>query len=409
MARVLVVGGGPTGSYFAHLLARSAPVLCAATTLWEKSANAGRFASHTPRAPQPPLVSDLGAQYFTASPTCPSTSAALAELRGAGVVGPPLPRGSIVGLRAPHDSGEHFAGGAGGAAGVVRHWLSSAASGGCAVSTSTRLVALDAAPDGGGWVARGEGAGGAPASVTAASAVVLAVPLPQLLQLEGVVASALELSGVAAALSSAAYSSRAVLVLSFAPTGGAREWFSARLPWAARFVGEGDPGCGAVRYVAQSARMRALGGAGGAEGAAPVDFVFHSTVTLGDAAVAAGGIAGGGGGDAAAAWRVSLRTAALAVLEAAAGEAPPFPVAAERFHVWKFSQLTRPPAAVASGTRNGWEVLAAPGGGALLLRAEGGGAPLILAGDGFTESNFSGCVRSAEAALSLLDSALKAK
>jgi hypothetical protein len=422
--RVLIIGGGPTGAYLASLLSR-VPSLCASSALWEKSTNAGRFSSHVSRFGSPPSVTDLGAQYFSLpAGGCAATAAALAELRGAGVIGAPLPRGSISGLRPPHDGGEHYAGGAAGAAGVVRHWLAAAAAGGCAVAHGTRLVALEAAPGGGGgWLARGEGAGGAPVAL-AADAVVLAVPLPQALGVGGDAARALEASGVADALRAVTYSSRAVLVLTFAAE--SRGWWEARLPWAGRFVGAGDAGGGAVRYVAQSARMRALGGGGGVaaggdaagggaaggSAGAPVAFLFHSTVALGDTAVAAGGGAVGGG-EAGDAWRRALRDAALAVLEAAAGGGPPSPPVAERFHVWKYSQLTSAPAAAVAGARGGVEVRAAPGGGGgalLLRRAAGEGAlncpPLLLAGDGFTESNIGGCVRSALAANALLASAL---
>lgn len=403
MRNILIVGGGPTGSHLAHLL-RATP-LCTSTVVWEKSSNTGRFSAHASRPPG--STSDLGAQYFTANPACASTTAALAELRAAGMLGPPLPRGAIEGLRPPHDAGEHFAGGAAGAAGVVRHWLASAAGGGCTLALNTRLVALDFG-GGGGWLARGEageGSSGAAPVSAAADAVVLTMPLPQVLAVGGDAGAALAASGVGAALGAAAYSSRAVLVLTFAPESG--DWWASRARWGGRFVGAGEPGGGAVRYVAHSARMRALGGAPTPPRGAPTEFVFHSTTELGARAVAAGGRAGGGAeGDA---WRDALRAGALAVLAHATGEALPYAPIGERFHAWRYSQRTAPPGR-ADSSSSSVSIAEAPGGAALLLRCgAAGGAPLVIAGDGFTESNLGGCVRSAEAARDLLLAALAAQ
>ncbi len=415
MRNIIIAGGGPTGSHLAHLL-RATP-LCASTVVWEKSSSTGRFSAHASRPPG--STSDLGAQYFTANPACASTTAALAELRAAGMLGPPLPRGAIEGLRPPHDAGEHFAGGAAGAAGVVRHWLASAVGGGCTLALNTRLVALDFC-GGGGWLARGmagEGSSGAAPVSAAADAVVLTMPLPQVLAVGGDAGAALAASGVGAALSAAAYSSRAVLVLTFAPESG--DWWTSRARWGGHFVGAGEPGGGAVRYVAHSARMRALGGAPPPPPGAPTEFVFHSTTELGERAVAAGGRAGGGAEGHA--WRDALRAGALAALAHAMGEALPYAAIGERFHVWRYSQRTAPPGsaggdsvsfleAPGSAGSGSVSIVKAPGGAALLLRCgAAGGAPLVIAGDGFTESNLGGCVRSAEAARDLLLAALAAQ
>ena len=93
--QLLIIGGGLTGSLLASLLP---PALAASAALWEKSTNAGRFATAVARGSGAPALADLGAQYLTAFDE--PSAAALAEAHAAGVLAR-VPPGAVPHKRQP--------------------------------------------------------------------------------------------------------------------------------------------------------------------------------------------------------------------------------------------------------------------------------------------------------------------
>jgi len=374
----LIVGGGITGALLASMLP---PALLATAQLWEKSTAAGRFATKTPRgaaAGAPP--SDTGAQYATAF-DAPS-AAALEAAAAAGVLRRLAP-GAILGEREPTASlPSYFA--PLGARSLPEHYLGAAARGGLALHKGRRLVALEVGvppqplqPSGQPaplqWRATDEAGGEA-----WFPAVVLTLPVPQVLELRGA-ALAEALAPLRPALAAVAYSSRYAYTLHFAA--GALARFAARLPWHARYVGASQAGGDALRYLAFENRKQGEGLHGSGMEGALTTFTAHSTVELGalhDKATPE--------------LEQQLQRAVLAALRESMGEgegAAPLPEVVEgRLHRWKFSQVLQ-------------------GGGfsapAQLLQHSGALPPLILAGDGMAgKSNFSACLASATEAARLL-------
>ena len=315
---LLIVGGGCSGALLASLLP---PALQATTQLWEKSTSAGRFATSTARGAAAGARADGGAQYCTAF-DAPS-AAALEAAAAAGALRR-LPPGAILGEREPTASLPSYYAPAG-ARSLVEHYLRAAAGGGVALHKSRRLVALEAGVPGAAGAA-GAAAGAAAAAAASAapaatpaaeppaapqpqlqwlatdeaggeawfSAVVLTLPVPQLLELRGgALAGALAASGLRAALASVAYSSRFALTLHLAR--GSLGSLAERLPWHARYVAPAQQGGDVLRYLAFEDRKRwgegggggASGGGGGGgeggEGAPCPTFTAHSSVELGAA------------------------------------------------------------------------------------------------------------------------------
>ena len=391
--RVLIVGGGLTGSSLAAQLPRE---LLRRATVLEKSGSPGRVAVSLPRgAAKGSAAADLGAQYFTAYDA--RSAAELEALEARGIVAR-MPRDSISGARAGSDAHAHYVARSGGTARVVDdHFMRSAEEAGASVRRHTRLEALF--KERGRWravLAPGE-KGGAAAAAPAAEddlffdAVVLTIPAPQVLQLGGDVPAALAASGAAARLASVAYSSRLVLAL-YLPPSAAALW--AACPWVGRFVARDEPGGAVVRYLSFESRKRRLGGdedgeggeGGGGDARAGEDciaFVAHSTVEF--------GALHENTPDFQAALAPQLVEAACAALAHAAG-LPALPAAPveTRLHRWKYSQV------VPSSEIKGGEGDEA---GAIAVSTE---PLLILAGDYVTTSNLAGCLRSAAAAAALI-------
>ena len=369
-ARVLIVGGGLTGALVAHGLRAASPTL--ELCVLDKGRGPGGRMS-TPSRRGGPGQADSGAQYFTRRPGgSKAGGAALNELLSAGVIGA-LPPGVLGGDVSP-DGTQHYAPLCGTAA-VSRHFLAGA---GANFAAGWRLTGLTRAA-GGGWSAgmappppdSRRGAGPSPAFSAPFDAVVVTIPMPQVLALGGDVPSALESGWDGAllpALRAVSYSSRFALLCWYPES--ARAAVAASSPFIASFVSPADCPSGAVRFVCfDSGKRAAVGGPSDGDG---LSVVAHSTAGFGSLHV-----------DADAEGVVSpLMRAALAA--ALPGLPPPVET---RCHKWRFSQVSAP---FVGGEGRG------PAGAALV------DSGLVLAGDAFTSSNLDGCAVSAAAAVELV-------
>ena len=417
------------------------------TLLLEKSNNVGRMASSTARGEAASSITDSGAQYFTCLDG-PSTEA-LRVLAGKGVVSQ-LPPHCIQGERPPYTTYASY-GAPGGAGSVVSHYLTEAVSRGLTYRKNTRVMSLEAAPQpshlGGGG---GSGSGGGllgwlcttdQGEETWAPSVVLTIPGPQVLQLQGDTFQAvLTASGARAALSRVTFSSRFALAFHF--PAATWEAFATRIPPTTsfgRYIGAGDPGGKYLRYLSFETHKRRLPSFSSSSttttstattaATTPIipSFVAHSSIQYGEATP-----------QATPEVQALLLESALEALAAWGGFASPADLPAPpiepRLHRWKYSQVTHGPRAGKEGEEEEGDwvkefVVASRGGGggggvegegtatppspttpsSYLIQgvplSVGPSPPLILAGDWVTgQSNFAACLRSASGALAHLSS-----
>jgi renalase len=296
-------------------------------------------------------VADLGAQYLTQ--TARADVALYEELVEAGVLTPMTC--DVVGKRG--EKGLDFAAPRG-TSRVVHHLLGDAS-----VHYGRRLVRLEATEDGA-WSASSDDG-----TSERFAAVVLTIPVPQMLQLEGSVKVLLEGKG----LEAVEYSSRYAAVLTFP-----RAELRRALPAPARYVSAAESEV--VRWVS-----RGLGPERESEDEAGEEVLLaHSSVEFG----ARYSLAGKEGDE-----RVRTMGAAEADVRAAVSALlPTLPEpSGVRMHWWRYSQVTRASPAISD---------------AVLVVQE---RPLlILAGDGIVgESKFDACVESGRAAARALLEHLK--
>ncbi|XP_063749349.1 renalase [Eleginops maclovinus] len=338
MSRVLIVGAGLTGSLCASLLRRELQDKVR-IEVWEKSRGSGGRMS-TSRPPDPSSHSaDLGAQYITAtSAYSKSHHRFYSELLSAGVL-QPLDASRVEGLK--HRDGSQDFMTPLGMGSVVKHFLSES---GADVFFERHVTGLFRR--GASWEVQRRGG-----DSEMFDAVVLTMPVPQILQLQGDLGELLPPPQLQM-LSSIQFSSRFALALFFPPNA------SFSFSWAARYVSDSS----AIVYICADAAKR---------NAAPFlgpSLVVHSSGQFG-----------------------------LAHLERDATDVQPIlmqelhrllpglpqPISI-KCHKWRYSQvLTAVP-----GSPGHMTVLQHP--------------PLLCAGDAFTHSNFDGCVESALSTLRAL-------
>ncbi|XP_061561439.1 renalase isoform X2 [Phycodurus eques] len=238
--RVLVVGAGLTGSLCACLLRRKFQDKVH-IVVWDKARGAGGRMS-TFRPPDPSSHSaDLGAQYISATREyARSHHSFYSELLAAGVLRPL--DCAVEGLRRKDGSTDYVA--PLGMSSVVKHFLRES---GADVFLEHHVTGLSRR--GASWeVHRKRGAS------RHFDSVLLTVPVPQILELQGDLEDVLSVRQ-RALLSGVSYSSRFALALFFAP--GA----DIGVPWAVRYYNDDDPRV--VCYAAVEPRKHATDGAAG--------------------------------------------------------------------------------------------------------------------------------------------------
>ncbi|XP_062234439.1 renalase [Platichthys flesus] len=331
MSRVLIVGAGLTGSVCACLLRRELQNKVH-IVVWDKSRGSGGRMSTT-RPPDPSSHSaDLGAQYITATPAyAQSHHSFYSELLSSGVLQPLLTQ--VEGLK--HKDNERNYVTPLGMGSVVKHFLSES---GADLLFDHHVTGLYRS--GASWeVERKAGAS------ETFDAVILTMPVPQILQLQGDVGQLLSVQQ-RHQLDEVVYSSRFAAALFFAPD----VVFS--FPWAARYVT--DNSC--IRYIAVDSRKRNTD----APGRGP-SLVIHTSVPFGLEHLERD--------------KEDVQPIILLELRKLLPDLPqPISIKCQK---WRYSQVLT-------------SVLSCPGHMTILDQP-----PLICGGDAFSHSNFDGCVDSA--------------
>uniref|UniRef100_A0A3P8URL9 Renalase, FAD-dependent amine oxidase n=1 Tax=Cynoglossus semilaevis TaxID=244447 RepID=A0A3P8URL9_CYNSE len=335
MSRVLIVGAGLTGSVCACLLRRELQNRVQ-IVVWDKARGSGGRMS-TSRPPDPcSHTADLGAQYITATVAyAKSHHSFYSELLSSGVLQPLIAR--IEGMRQTEGSKNYVA--PGGTCSLVKHFLSQA---GAELFFDRHVTGLYCR--GASWeVQRKAG------DRETFDAVVLTMPVPQILQLQGDLGQLLSIQQ-REQLDSVVYSSRFALALFFAPD------VNFSFSWAARYVS--DSSC--IRYIAVDSRKRNAD----SPGLGP-SLVVHTSVDFGLQHLDQD--------------KDLVQPVIVEELQRLLPDLPqPISVKCQK---WRYSQvLTAVPDSPGHMT-----VSDQP--------------PLLLAGDAFTHSNFDGCVESALSAL----------
>ncbi|XP_026170708.1 renalase [Mastacembelus armatus] len=251
MSRVLIVGAGLTGSLCACLLRREMRNKVQ-ISVWDKARGPGGRMSTT----RPPDASshsaDLGAQYITATPAYAQAHHSLySELLSAGVLQPL--DALLEGLKQKEDSKNYVT--PLGMNSVVKHFLSES---GADLFFERHVIGLYCR--GASWEVE-RMAGGSETF----DAVVLTMPVPQILELQGDLRRLLSVQQKQQ-LDQVVYSSRFAVALFFSPD------VALSFPWAARYVS--DNPC--IRYIAVDARKRNID----IPGCGP-SLVVHTSVPFG--------------------------------------------------------------------------------------------------------------------------------
>lgn len=351
MPRVLVTGAGPTGAMCAHILRRELQEKVK-IDVWDKSNGIGGRMS-TSRDPQnPECTADLGAQYLTVTPDYGKAHERYySELLSVGLT--QELSGGIEGIKSSRypPNTKHYVTPQG-ISSIVKHFLKKSDANIC---FHHRLTSIELQGQGGDarLHTKHEDEGGStnqqPADDVGYDAVILTIPTPQVLNIRGLVEEKLkEKCSVKEMLERVNYSSRYALAL-FYPPGVMPE-----LPWRARYEQEDE----CIRWISIDNRKRQ-------NEAACSALVVHTSVPFGikhledDKAI--------------------VEPIIRKHLE---GLIPNLPTpVGSKCQRWRYSQVSKP-------------FEGSPG---TLVLDEGPSHILLLAGDGFSHSNFDGCIASAEA------------
>lgn len=342
MSRVLIVGAGLTGSLCACLLRRELQNKVH-IVVWDKAKGSGGRMS-TSRPPDSLSHSaDLGAQYITATAAyAQSHHSVYSELMAAGVLQPL--DGLVEGLRQRDGSTDYMT--PLGMSSVVKHFLSESGADLFFEHHVTGLYRRGAS-----WEVQRK-AGGSEMF----DAVVLTMPVPQILQLQGDLGHMLSVEQ-RQQLDGVVYSSRFALALFFPPD----VVFS--FPWAARYVTNNRSIC----YIAADSRKRNADGPGRGP-----SLVVHTSVPFGVEHLEKD--------------KEDVQPIILQELHKLLPDLPqPISIKCQK---WRYSQvLTSVPNCPGHMTIHDRPLL-------------------VCGGDSFVHSNFDGCVESALSVLSVLKASL---
>ncbi|XP_035468131.2 renalase [Scophthalmus maximus] len=344
MSRVLIVGAGLTGSLCACLLRRELQVKVH-IEVWDKARGSGGRMSTT-RPPESPHShsADLGAQYITATPAyAQSHHSFYSELLSSGVLQPLL--GQVEGLRHRDGSSDYVT--PLGMSSVVKHFLSES---GADVFFERHVTGLHRR--GASWEVETK------AGVSEMfDAVVLTMPVPQILQLQGDVGQLLSVQQ-RQQLDGVVYSSRFAVALFFSPD------VVFNFSWSARYVSSNRCIC----YIAADGRKRNAD----ATGLGP-SLVVHTSAPFGLENLERD--------------KDDVQPIILQELQQLIPDLPqPISIKCQK---WRFSQVLT-------------SVPDCPGHMTVLDRPL-----LVCGGDAFSHSNFDGCVESALSVLSVLKASVR--
>ncbi|XP_018616631.1 renalase isoform X1 [Scleropages formosus] len=344
MSRVLIVGAGLTGSVCACLLRREMPNKVS-IVVWDKARGAGGRMS-TSRSPSDPnCTADLGAQYITATPYYAKTHRSFYdELLAHGILKPLV--APVEGMLMKEEGLRNFVTPRGSSS-IVKHYLRESA--GAEVCFDHHITHIY--QKGASWEVQRKGG-----EAEHFDAVVLTMPTPQLLQLQGDVPSLIE-GGPRQKLESVSYSSRYALGLFY--SAGVR----IDVPWAAKYIA--DNPC--VRFISVDDKKRNV-----ESSTSGPSLVVHTSVAFGAEHLEAA--------------EKDVGCLVLAELKKVLPGLPePVSVKVQK---WRYSQVLS-------------AVTDTPGQLTLLPRPL-----LVCGGDAFAHSNFDGCIASALKVFEVLKSSL---
>ncbi|XP_078499010.1 renalase isoform X2 [Lissotriton helveticus] len=332
MSRVLIVGAGVTGSLCAHLLKRRPGMTAHQVVVWDKARGAGGRMS-TSRSPHNPrCTADLGAQYITLTPEYAEKHKSFYDEM--------LTQGILKPLTAPVEGmvmkkgSENFVTPKG-ISSIVKHYLQQS---GAAVFYEHHVTQINLRE--GKWeVCRKSG------SPEEFDAIILTIPVPQILQLSGDIVNLISTSQ-RHQLEAVSYSSRYALGL-FYEAGTDLD-----VPWAAQYI-TSNP---CIRFISIDNKKRGI-----ESSEVGPSIVVHTSVPFGIEHLES--------------EQKDVQQLILSHLDTLL---PGLPTPASiKCQKWRYSQVTQ-------------AVLDCPG--QMTLHTK----PLLLCGgDGFTHSNFDGCTESA--------------
>jgi len=333
--RVLLVGGGLTSALTAYMLAEKAPHLEVA--VWDKARGAGgRMATSRSPANNGSSV-DLGAQYISATPHFQCKHGEIySELVRDGVL-VPMDMNMVEGMHAPRQGEEgtkHYVV-PDGMSNIVKYFFKRS---GFNIQFNKRIS--EVTESGSQWLVKTECG-----TEDLFDQVLLTIPVPQLLSLDGGIKSIIqEQPEILANLESVSYSTRFVLGMFF------NQQVNLGVNWASKYITK-DP---VIRFVSVDNVKRG-------KPDLPTSVLLHSTVPFGLQNI-----------------KETHEAMAPKLLEAVKKLYPAWPEPENLKSLkWLYSQVHKP----------------YPGTPGSLQLKEG---PLLVAGgDAFTSSNFDGCVESA--------------
>ncbi|XP_012675473.1 renalase isoform X2 [Clupea harengus] len=343
MSRVLIIGAGLTGSVCACLLRRELPQKCK-IVVWDKSRGAGGRMS-TSRSPTDPACTvDLGAQYITATPYYARIHQSFyEELQAQGILTPLVT--SVEGMASKEEGLKNYVTPKG-VSSIVKHYLKESGAEVFFDRHVTHVYRRGAC-----WeVCRKNG------EPEQFDAVVLTMPVPQILQLQGDVGS-LMADPQREQLEAVSYSSRYALGLFYPPH------THIPAPWAAKYVSNSP----CIRFIAVDDKKRHTE----SPDCGP-SMVVHTSVPFGVQHLEA--------------EKEQVQPLIMQELQRLMPHLPQ--PASIKCQKWRYSQVTR-------------SVADCPGQMTLFSQPL-----LVCGGDGFTHSNFDGCVESALKVFEVLKSSL---
>ncbi|XP_051530609.1 renalase isoform X1 [Myxocyprinus asiaticus] len=344
MSRVLIVGAGLTGSMCACLLRRELPNKVN-IVVWDKSLGSGGRMSTSRNPNNPSCTADLGAQYISATPYYAQIHSSFYEELLAHDILKPL-AAPVQGMMSKEEGLVNYVTPSG-VSSIVKHYLKESA--GAEVLYNRHVTHIY--QKNAGWeVCR---KGGAPEQF---DIVVLTMPVPQILQLQGDVGSLMG-ENQRRKLEAVSYSSRYALGLFY------KADVRIDVPWAAQYVSNNP----CIRFIAIDDKKRNLE----LKDCGP-SMVVHTSVPFGVLHLEE--------------EKDAVQPIILKELEKVMPGLPqPDSIKCQK---WRYSQVTR-------------SVADCPGQMTLLSQPL-----LVCGGDSFTHSNFDGCIESALKVFEVLKSSL---
>ncbi|XP_007251213.3 renalase isoform X1 [Astyanax mexicanus] len=344
MSRVLIVGAGLTGSLCACLLRRELADRVQ-IVVWEKSRGAGGRMSTSRSPSNMSCTADLGAQYITSTPYYSKIHKSFYEELLQHDILKPL-EATMEGMMLKDEASINYVTPSG-MSSIVKHYLRESA--GAEVFFGHHVTHVSRR--GSGWeVCRKEGV---PEQF---DVVVLTMPVPQILQLQGDIGSLLK-DSERQKLEAVSYSSRFALGLFY------KAGVQISVPWAAKYVSNNP----CIRYIAIDDKKRNL-----VSDKFGPSVVVHTSVPFGLQHV-----------------EKTLEEMQPVILQELQKLMPELPEPENiKCQKWRYSQVTG-------------SVADCPGQITLLSEPL-----LVCGGDAFTHSNFDGCVESALKVFQVLKSSL---